>query len=244
MLLSLSGAPRSLYVGRLSPLAASSFPAIFQRKSRLKPRCYWMRRTSLLLSLVMKDDRLCSCGGLVDSRMGSREPGDNASTGSVLAGENRLQPDRLQALGDLSRRRQGLYVYVPASSAGGQRPPAGSETAATAVPGQSCRLRPAIRLLPPAPLLVAGETMNFLFVIDFIPFIGWLPYRGGCPSIEEAFICLFADRKRPQNQSFSRFCGLYQPDIHFQLYLRAQRTLSLRPSHTNRYQPARLSIRL
>ena len=197
----------------------------------------------LLLSLLKVDDRLCGCGGLVSSRMGSEEPGDTASTGSAFAGDPRLQPFKLRALGDPSRRRQGLYVYVPASSAGANArlpvrkpPPRGS--------CKGCRLRPAIRLLPPAPLLVAGETMNFLFVIDFIPFIGWLPYRGGCPSIEEAFICLFADRKRPQNQSFSRFCGLYQPDIHFQLYLRAQRTLSLRPSHTNRYQPARLSIRL
>ena len=130
------------------------------------------------------------------------------STGSVLAGRNRLQPDRLQALGDPSRRRQGLYVYVPASSAGTNArlpvrkpPPRGS--------CKGCLFMSAIRLLPPAPLLMAGGTLNFLLVIDFIPLIGWLPYRDGCPSIEEASICLFSDRKRPQNQSLSRFCGLY-----------------------------------
>lgn len=195
MLLSLSGAPRSLYVGRLSPLAASSFPAIFQRKSRLKPRCYWMRRTSLLLSLVMKDDRLCSCGGLVDSRMGSREPGDNASTGSVLAGENRLQPDRLQALGDLSRRRQGLYVYVPASSAGanahlpGRNPP----------PRGSCK--GVFGLCPPVPLLVAGGTLTFLNIIPTL--LSVFDFRTGSAIRGGKAV----GAKKPQNHCFPGFAA-------------------------------------
>ncbi len=141
------------------------------------------------------------------------------STGSVLAGRNRLQPDRLRALDDPSRRRQGLYVYVPASSAGANArlpvrkpPPRGS--------CKGCRTMSAIRLLSPVPLLMAGGAMNSRDSIRFLPFFVWLPYRGGCPSIEEAFICLFADRKRPQNQSLSRFCGL-KACIHFIISSRA-----------------------
>lgn len=97
------------------------------------------------------------------------------STGSVLASWNRLQPDRLRALGDPSRRRQGLYVYIPASSAGASAylpvrkpPPRGS--------CQGCRSMSAILLLPPEPLLMAGETINSRDSICFLPFFVWLPY--------------------------------------------------------------------
>ena len=114
MLLSLSGAPRSLDSGRLSPLAFSSFPAIFQRKACPNPRCHWMRRPFWLLSLGMEDDRLCGCGGLVSSRMGSEKPGANASTGSAFAGDTRLP----------------LNGGCPGIVCGGQGPPAGSESAA------------------------------------------------------------------------------------------------------------------
>lgn len=92
------------------------------------------------------------------------------STGSVLADRNRLQPDRLRALGGLSRRRQGLYVYIPASSAGAnarlpvRKPP----------PRGSCK--GVFRPCPPAPLLVAGGDDKLSSSIRFLPFFVWLPY--------------------------------------------------------------------
>lgn len=160
MLLSLSGAPRSLDLGRLSPLAFSSFPAIFLRKACPNPRCHWIRPPFLLLSLVRKDDRLCGCGGLVSSRMALRSLGTMPRRGAPLPGIpgcSRTSCGRSAACPDDDRAaewwtsRHRLWGPGPACRVGIRR---------RAVPGKGV-----FRPCPPAPLLVAGGALTFLNII-------------------------------------------------------------------------------
>lgn len=132
-----------------------------------------------------------------------------------MAGFFRLRPVTLRTLGGLSRRRQSLCVGFPVSS----------ERAKACLPGRNpsprgsckgCRLQPATRLIPPAPLRMAEETLVFFRNIEFLPFFVELPCRVGCPGIGEVWIhfVLQTEKDRKTN-SFSRFCGLYSLYLFF-----------------------------